>query len=150
ETVYLQEQPVKVEKLSFTISPISGQFFRQSLFTDPDSVRYYRKSDSEESYTDGSRIIEIRNNGLFMEYNNTVFTELKDRNSKHIVQSSYEFINGHGGWTDEYLLTDWVSTDIGDEADYQLYVNHYPVISFEGLDQMVLHISRSGNQTERY
>ncbi|NEU30596.1 hypothetical protein GN156_07330 [bacterium LRH843] len=147
--IYLPVNPVAAEKLSFTVSPISGQFFRQTLFTDPASVKYYRQTDGEESYTDGNRIINIRNNGLFMEYNNPVYSD-KDRSSKHIIQGSYEFINGHGGWTNTYFLTDWVSTDRRDVAEYRLRVNKYPVISFKGLDQMLLRISRSGNQTESY
>ncbi len=150
ENIYIPIEPVVAEKLSFTVSPISAEFFRQSLFTDPHSVKNYRQSDGEESYTDGNRIINIRNSGLFMEYNNPVYSEIQDRSSRHIVQSSYEFINGHGGWTDEYILSDWTSTDLRDEAEYRLQVNRLPVISFEGLDQMVLRTSRSGNQTESY
>lgn len=150
ENIYVPAGPVPAEKLSFTASPIPATFFRQSLFADPNSVKYYRQSDNEESYTDGNRIINIRNNGLFMEYNNPVFSETHERGSRHIVQSSYEFINGHGGWTDDYILADWVSTDLRDEAEYRLQVNHLPVISFKGQEQMVLRTSRSGNQTESY
>ncbi len=151
EDVYIPENKVKAKRLSFTVSPISGEFFRQALFTDPDSVKYYRQSDNEESYTDGNRIINIRTNGLFMEYNNPVFSsDSRERGSKHIVHRSYEFINGHGGWTDDYFLTDWDSHEIRDIAEYRLHINHYPVISFDGIDQMVLRVSRSGNQMESY
>src|SRR5699024_7625012 len=41
EGIYIPEQPVTAQKLSYTVSPISGEFFRQTLFIDPDSVKYY-------------------------------------------------------------------------------------------------------------
>lgn len=148
--IYVPKNRVKAKKLSFTVSPISGEFFRHALFTDPDSVKYYRQSDNEESYTDGSRIINIRTNGLFMEYNNPVFSEARDRSSRHIVNRSFDFINGHGGWTDDYLLSGWEANELRDTAEYRLHVNHYPVISFEGINQMVLRVGRSGKQTENY
>ncbi|MCM3762813.1 two-component system activity regulator YycH [Alkalihalobacillus oceani] len=150
KAIYFPDEPLTAERLSFTISPIPGAFFRQSLFTDPASVKYYRQSGSEESYTDGNRIININNNGLFMEYNNPIFTGTQERSSKHIILSSYEFINGHGGWSDQYLLSRWVSTDARDEAEYRMHVNDLPVISFQGLDQMKLTATRSGNQIESY
>lgn len=149
--LYVPEQSVVANRLSFTVSTISGEFFRQTLFPDPDMVKYYRQSDNEESYTDGSRIINIRTNGLFMEYNNPVFSsEQRERSSKHIIQRSYEFINSHGGWTDNYVLADWEANEYRDIAEYRLHINRYPVISFEGSDQMLLRVSRSGNQTEGY
>ncbi|TWI59636.1 YycH family regulatory protein [Halalkalibacter nanhaiisediminis] len=150
EHIYIPLGPVTAERLSFTASPIPGTFFRQALFSDPDSVKHYRQSGSVESFTDGNRMINIRNNGLFMEYRNPIFSGTHERSSKHVVQSSYEFINGHGGWTDKYILSDWNSNDLRDEAEYRLQVNDLPVLSFQGQDHMVLQTSRSGNQTETY
>lgn len=149
--IYIPAESVTVDRLAFSVSTISGQFFKQALFPDPASVRFYRQSDNEVAYTDGSRIMNIRSNGLFMEYNSPVFSsEQRERSSKHIVQRSYEFINSHGGWTDDYYLVNWEAKDFRDIAEYRLHINRYPVISFERFDQMILRVSRSGNQTEGY
>ncbi|WP_332692340.1 YycH family regulatory protein [Halalkalibacter lacteus] len=150
ESVYITLEPVTVERLSYSTTPLSAEFYKQSLFTDPSSVKYYQQSDGEDSYTDGNRIITLQNTGLFMEYINPVFIESQDRSSKHIVQTSYEYINGHGGWTDQYRLFNWESSDIQDEASYQLHVNGMPVIQFDGQGDMSLLISRSGTQVVNY
>lgn len=148
--VYISTEPVKASRLSFQTSLLSTEFYKQTLFTDPGSVKYYQQSDGEDSYTDGNRIITMQNNGLFMEYINPIFIESQDRTSKHIVQSSYEFVNGHGGWSDHYLLTSWRSTDLREEATFLLHVDGYPVLHFDGQGSMSLDIIRSGNQVVSY
>ncbi|MFC0471584.1 YycH family regulatory protein [Halalkalibacter kiskunsagensis] len=150
ESVYIPTEPVTVKRLSYAITPLSPEFYKQSLFTDPSSVKYYQQSDGEDSYTDGNRIIMMQNNGLFMDYINPVFIEPQERSSKHIVQTSYEYVNGHGGWTDEYRLLNWESSDIRDEATYLLHVNGLPVIQFDGQGDMALLLSRSGTQIVNY
>ncbi|MFC0561264.1 YycH family regulatory protein [Halalkalibacter alkalisediminis] len=148
--IYISTEPIQASRLSFQTSPLSTEFYKQTLFTDPGSVKYYQQSDGEDSYTDGNRIITMQNNGLFMEYINPVFIESQEKTSKHIVQGSYEFVNGHGGWSDDYLLAEWSSNDLRDEASFLLHVHGYPVLNFEGQGSMSLHISRSGNQVVNY
>ncbi|MCL7747496.1 YycH family regulatory protein [Halalkalibacter alkaliphilus] len=150
EKVYVPSEPVIAERLSFATSALSAEFYKQSLFTDPGSVKFYQQTDGEDSYTDGNRIITMQNNGLFMEYFNPVFVETQERSTKHIVQSSYEFINGHGGWTNDYFLSSWNTSDIRDEVTYRMHVNGLPVVTFEGQGDMALHISRSGTQIVNY
>ncbi|GAE26229.1 YycH protein [Halalkalibacter wakoensis JCM 9140] len=113
-------------------------------------MKYYQQTDGEDSYTDGNRIITMHNNGAFMEYYNPVFIETQERSNKHIVQNSYEFINGHGGWTNDYILANWNSSDIRDEAVFQMQIKGVPVVQFEGQGDMSLQISRSGNQIVNY
>ncbi|KHF40087.1 YycH family regulatory protein [Halalkalibacter okhensis] len=150
EKVYVPTEPVMAERLSYATTELSAEYYKQSLFTDPNSVKFYQQTDGEDSYTDGNRIIMMQNNGLFMEYFNPVFIETQERSTRHIVLSSYEFINGHGGWTNDYLLSSWNTSDIRDEATYRMHVNGLPVIAFDGQGDMVLHISRSGTQIVNY
>ncbi|GAE34439.1 YycH family regulatory protein [Halalkalibacter akibai] len=149
-SVYVPVEPVKASRLSFQTNSLSIKYYQQTLFTDPSLVKYYQQTDGEDSYTDGNRIITLQNNSLFMEYINPIFIETQERNSKHIILNGYEFINGHGGWSDDYVLADWRQTELRDEASFMLHVNGYPVINFEGQGSMSLDISRSGNQIVSY
>jgi regulatory protein YycH of two-component signal transduction system YycFG len=149
-SVYVSTEPVKASRLSYQTTPLSIEFYKQTLFTDPGSVKYYQQTDGEDSYTDGNRIITMQHNGLFMEYINPIFIESQERNNKHIVQNGYEFINGHGGWSDDYVLADWQSNDQRDTASFLLHVNDYPVLSIDGIGSMSLDVSRSGNQIVSY
>ncbi|WP_100405860.1 YycH family regulatory protein [Bacillus solitudinis] len=150
EAIYLPNDHVKSERISYTTTPLSGEFFMQILFSDPSSVKHYHQPDGEEFFTDGNRIINIRNNGDFMDYSNPLLSDNREKSSKHIIQSSFEFINGHGGWTDPYVLFNWSSYESRDDVEYRHQIKGTPVISFEGRDLMGLRVSRSGNQTISY
>ncbi|MCK0469813.1 YycH family regulatory protein [Halalkalibacter sp. APA_J-10(15)] len=149
EHVYVTTEPMIVDTLSYGASPISIDLFRQSLFTDPSAVKYYQQSDGEDSYTDGNRMINLRHNGTFMEYGNPMFSEVQEL-SKHVTQAGYEFINGHGGWTDDYILSNWMNLNNREEVEFRLHMNGLPVFSIDGKDLMKLSVMRSGNQIVAY
>ncbi|WP_216830171.1 YycH family regulatory protein [Alkalihalobacterium elongatum] len=148
--LYLPENAINVETISYTITPVSVDVFKQLLFNDPFSVKYFSQANGEESYTDGHRLINIINSGNFMDYINPVYSENPERGSRNVILSSIDFINGHGGWTDQYILSEWVSNEGKEEAKFRLRLNGYPVISMGGYDVMNLHVHRTGNQTSRY
>ncbi|WP_179295632.1 YycH family regulatory protein [Bacillus sp. FJAT-45350] len=150
-TIYLPLEEVEQKSVSYTSTLIPFTHFKQLFFSEPTSVKYHRQDDGEESYTDGNRMLNIIGNGNFMDYINPVYTDNLERGSKHIIQSSFEFINAHGGWTDQYQLFDWSGDQpTKDEAEYRLNLNGLPVLSVSGDDLMSLTVSRAGNQTARY
>ncbi|WP_209125187.1 YycH family regulatory protein [Alkalihalobacillus sp. BA299] len=148
--LYLPEEPITVENMSYTITPVSVDVFKQLLFNDPFSVKYFSQGNGEESYTDGNRLINIIDSGNFMDYINPIYSENPERGSRNVIVSSIDFINGHGGWTDQYVLYDWISNGMKEEVKFRLTVNGYPIISMGGYDVMSLHVFRTGNQTSRY
>ncbi|WP_158211689.1 YycH family regulatory protein [Alkalihalobacterium alkalinitrilicum] len=148
--VYLPEETITVETISYTITPVSVDVFKQLLFNDPFSAKFFRQENGEETYTDGNRLINIINNGVFMDYINPIYSENPERGSRNVILSSIDFINGHGGWTDQYVLYDWVSNEVREEANFRLMLNGFPVISMDGFDVMSLYVFRTGNQTSRY
>jgi regulatory protein YycH of two-component signal transduction system YycFG len=147
--VYIPTEPIEARQMTYTTSPIDVNYFINELFNEPNSVRA-NYADQVESYTDGNRIIQLRNDGEFMDYNNPLFSENQDRSSRHIVQNSYDFINGHGGWSDPYTLSSWSAADVREEAEYLLHVDGVPVISYEGQSIMRLKVSRIGTQIVSY
>ncbi|MEB1808221.1 MAG: two-component system activity regulator YycH [Bacillaceae bacterium] len=150
KSLFLPEENVNVETISYTVTPVLVDVFKQLLFNDPLSAKYFRQANGDESYTDGNRLINIINNGNFMDYINPIYSENPERGSRNVIVSSIDFINGHGGWTDPYLLDDWASNEGNEEAKYRLWLNGHPVISLGGYDVMSLHVFRTGNQTSRY
>ncbi|HHY20643.1 MAG TPA: hypothetical protein GX525_01900 [Bacilli bacterium] len=148
--LYLPTNEVTYQAVSYTTTPIFINAFTQLFFTDPSSVRYFRQEDSDELYTDGNRMINVSYNGNFMDYINPVYSDAQERSQKHVISNSIDFINGHGGWTDRYVLDHWMSIGVKEEASYRLNLNGLPVILFSGQDLMRLEVSRTGNQISRY
>lgn len=148
--IYIQKNEVVRDRLTYTIYPVSVEVFINLLFTDPLSVKFFRQTDGEETYTDGNRMISLIRNGDFMDYINPTYTDNNDRNNRHIIMSGYDFINGHGGWTDIYQLASWTSSSLKDEVRFRLMVEGMPVIMMDDGNQLDLSISRVGSQISRY
>lgn len=150
ERLYIPKYQVVSEQLSYTIYPLSVETFKNILFSDPLSVKFFRQYDGEETYTDGNRMISLGKNRTFMDYINPIYTDSAERSSRHIVISGYDFINGHGGWTDDYLLESWTSNSLNDEVKFRMFVQGRPVILVDGEDLLSLSVSRTGSQISRY
>ncbi|UOE94115.1 two-component system activity regulator YycH [Alkalihalobacillus sp. LMS39] len=148
--IYLPKEETEYPILTYTTTAISVDVFKQILFSDLLSVKKFRQEGGNESYTDGNRMINVSGRGLYMNYINPISSEGHNRSGKHGVLSSIEFINGHGGWTDDYVLANWTSTLVDEEAHFRLRINHIPVMRMGGQDTMLLSVSRTGNQTAGY
>lgn len=148
--IYVPKEQVVVLKRSYTIYPLSIEFFNNLLFNDPLSVRLFRQHDGDEMYTDGNRMIHLTNSRNIMNYVNPIYTEYEEKSQRHIVISGYDFINGHGGWTDEYQLSDWTSNSLNDEVNFRMAVKGIPVFLMDGEDVLKLSVTRRGNQISRY
>ncbi|MBU8905785.1 YycH family regulatory protein [Desertibacillus haloalkaliphilus] len=147
---YLPEETLAFDRLSYTSTLTSATDFRQILFSDPNYVKFYRQEDGDQVFTDGNRMMTISGDRNFMDYIHPVFTDNQEPGSTDIVSRAYEFINGHSGWTDMYLLYDWTSSSVRDEALFRMNVSGLPVFAVEGEDRAYIYVSQSGIQISRY
>lgn len=148
--IYLPTEPLVFQSISYTSTLLPATYFEQLLFSEPTSVKYYRQENGEESFTDGNRMMNVFDHGSFMEYINPIYSDKVERGSKHIINSSLDFINGHGGWTDNYTLDSWSNTSLKEEVKYRLTIQGLPVIHVQGIDQMNINVARTGTQISRY
>lgn len=148
--LYLPEEERTYRSVSYTTSPILVNAFTQLFFTEPSSVRYFRQENNDELYTDGNRMINVTLDGILMEYVYPIFSDAQERSQRHVIAHSADFINSHGGWTDQYVLDSWSGNGAKEEAVFRLKLNGLPVINLSGQDAMKLKVVRTGNQTSGY
>ncbi|KGA96335.1 hypothetical protein AJ85_08710 [Alkalihalobacillus alcalophilus ATCC 27647 = CGMCC 1.3604] len=152
EQLYVPSEPYVGKKLSYTAPSIDIDFFHQLLFPVPSSISESRQANGERFYTDGSRILTTSSNEDFMDFDFRYPVISEDVTSRHIVDSSFDYINGHNGWTNSYYLSDWsLLTETEAKAKYRLQLENLPVIMYEGQDNLMnIQVSRVGGQTSRY
>ncbi|MGO4889048.1 YycH family regulatory protein [Anaerobacillus sp. MEB173] len=148
--IYLPKGELQVDGLTYTSTLLSPDRFKQALFSDPSYAKHYRQSERQESYTDGNRMLNVLYSGNILFYINPGYSEQHDKNGKNVVISSVDFINGHGGWTDQYIFYDWNVDETKEEALFRLVVSGVPVFSASHQKVAELYISRIGNQTYEY
>lgn len=129
-TLYLPERRIAIEQLTFSTQNISSADFKNALFNDPNTLKQYRLNNGEESFTDGTRALEISQNQDMMRFVNPANQEVYELEPEEMILKSIEFINDHSGWTDSFSLMDWSRTN--HTVNFQLMVNGYPVFNETG------------------
>ncbi|WP_096437972.1 YycH family regulatory protein [Alteribacter populi] len=151
---YLPEDPPSMKKLTFNTSPISEQSFIRIFFSDPDFVQTYSRGSREQSYTDGTRFLNVSLStlGNVFEYNYPVVRDNADENENHIVTTALDYVNAHGGWTESYTMDNWQHTDITETIRYRLLMEQFPVLNGSANQDLYFtkEVARTGTQFERF
>ncbi|PSL45914.1 regulatory protein YycH of two-component signal transduction system YycFG [Salsuginibacillus halophilus] len=145
--LYLPEETVAHQELSYSTTSLQSDSFMQILFDDPSYVQQHAEQGNTLSYTDGSAMMRLRSGGDELDFNNPGYTEIQGASDMHIVPSTFDFINAHGGWTDAFQLYDWSeSRSSPDEVEFRLMAEGLPVFADTGRSMDVIQTAREGSQ----
>jgi regulatory protein YycH of two-component signal transduction system YycFG len=157
EIHYVPSEAMNMTGYVYQTKDISPDSLIQLLFSDPRNVKMYFPGNGEQQYTDGNRMINIlqsesdRNRIQILDYYHHPGAQ-NEQSDRSAVQTSLEFVNGHSGWTDKYILEDWRENGNNDRVFYRMHVNGLPVIR-SGANREEYHtiqMSRTGNQITEY
>ncbi|MEK4566938.1 two-component system activity regulator YycH [Alkalihalobacillus sp. FSL R5-0424] len=151
EKIYIPAVAHEYARLQYSTDRVPRDDITQTLFPDPKTVRNYRQSNGEYTYTDGTRILNLRDDENFMTYRNSSTSDSTSSPTNSIPQTSFDYINNHNGWTNDYVLSWWRESNERESAVYRLYVNNLPVYNFKNSrDSMTISVDKSGTQTTSY
>lgn len=154
QNIYVPAEEIQVNSASYSTERVSKNDITPLLFSDPVSVRSYRQSNGELTYTDGTRILNLRDDEDFMTYRNSSSAEVTNGSSStvpSIPQSSFDYINSQAGWTNNYILSWWRATEDRENAIYRLYMNNLPIYNYkDSSDNMTLSVEKKGSQITNY
>ncbi|TDQ38371.1 YycH family regulatory protein [Aureibacillus halotolerans] len=123
--IYMPVDIRSVPKLTYSTMHLSAEKFKDALFSNPSYVKKDNTSSSEESYTDGTRLLRVYKNNQQLSYINPAQTEYDQLSGGDLISRSYDFINDHAGWTDTYRLYHYSISE--QTVRYQLYIGQHPV-----------------------
>jgi regulatory protein YycH of two-component signal transduction system YycFG len=122
--IYLPKKPLKLKTVEFLTSDVEVEKLKDYVFIDPSKVSK-ESSDSGDSYTDGTRLMTVSPLNRSISFVNPTTPEDDNQSPNLLVQRSIDFINGHGGWTDGYVLSNIKPEN--NEVSFRLYINNLPV-----------------------
>ncbi|MFC7395070.1 YycH family regulatory protein [Scopulibacillus cellulosilyticus] len=125
KTAYLPAVKTKVKSILSFYDTVSFTDFVPILFSDPDNAIY-----SKGSYSDGSH--QLEKSGNVLQYVNPAIGDTSTDIEDPIIHS-YDFVNGHKGWTDDYIY-DGISQNPSSEhqeVNFRIMTGDYPIISTE-------------------
>jgi regulatory protein YycH of two-component signal transduction system YycFG len=122
--VYLPIKRKTLNTIEFLTADIQVDKLKDAIFIDPANVRK-ENSESGDTYTDGTRLMTVSQFNQSITFVNPTSIEEANENADSLIQRSVDFINGHGGWTDRYYLTD--INPMNNQVGFRLFVNNMPV-----------------------
>ena len=142
-TIYLPESETKLLNNQYLLKKLKVSDLKNALFNDP-SIVEKTKISSEEEYTDGRKLLIADNDNHLIRFIDYSVVETHEKNMDGLLQKSIDFVNNHGGWTDNYRF---VGLDKGRKtAHFRIYGSDgYPVF---GEDNPISKIEINWAETE--
>ncbi|MBS4201327.1 hypothetical protein KHA93_16950 [Bacillus sp. FJAT-49732] len=132
-TIYLPIEEQEVEWFKYRIEYTNPDKFKNALFRDPKKVRRDDILPNEEQYTDDRSVMNVDSSTNIIDYINPgqeTVTGTPSINS-NVLKRSIDFVNEHGGWTDNYRYFDMSVFE--KKTVFQLFLQNYPVFNEQGM-----------------
>lgn len=124
--VYLPLKSKTLNTIEFLTTDVPVDKLKDAIFIDPTNVRK-ENSGAGDTYTDGTRLMTVSQFNKSITFVNPTSSGNSTEGADSLIQRSVDFINGHGGWTDRYYLTD--INLMNDQIGFRLFVNNLPVFT---------------------
>ncbi|MCA0151340.1 two-component system activity regulator YycH [Rossellomorea vietnamensis] len=133
KTIFLPKDAEEYVSYYYYTELSSLEEYKQALFSDPNSVNM-SSVDDLVTYMDVSSILTVDKNHNTFSFVNP--SEEKDDGSlpAMLVQKSMEFVNDHGGWTDDYQL--FSISPYENKIIYRLFLQNHPVFNDNGMAEV--------------
>ncbi|WP_172370291.1 YycH family regulatory protein [Sporosarcina jiandibaonis] len=106
---------------------ISPSRFRDALFSDPNAVRRSQVGQNQEEFQDDHALMTINTDKKILEYVQPTAKTNEVAFPSDLLLDVFDFINEHGGWSNEYRLTNM--NPLSRTVEFQLHVHGLPVFS---------------------
>lgn len=126
-SLYVPKERVKLTKYTYYIDEISTDKMKEALFRDPTIVQKTTENADSIKYTDGMYLLTIDKVKKLINYVYPASESIVAIPPSRLLDDSFEFVNGHGGFTDDFRF---ISMDASKQlVEYQLFKQGYPVFS---------------------
>lgn len=150
--IYIPEDPGSRTNYTYASTSLSANSFQQVLLPEGNGQNLQTYNyDSSEVITDGTRELRINNAGDYLRYANPTYSEQTDGNDTSSLVSSFEFVNNHAGWSDNYQYYDSNTLDGETTVTFRMNKGGLPVFrDSNGSDFASIQVSNVGTQTSGY
>ncbi|MGG3622347.1 two-component system activity regulator YycH [Bacillus gobiensis] len=122
---FLPNQPLHMDRRLFATKNYSSETFKSALF---DNLKYVKQESgfNKTLFTDGIKLLQIIPSQKQLQFQNRKITPTTTLPSAQLIRRSLEYLNSHGGWTDNYQF--FYMTD-RQEVYFNMQMDHVPVLN---------------------
>jgi len=128
-SLFAVDEPVETIKYTYYIDETKPELFRNVLFADPNLVQRNEDSTQSEKYTDGMSLMTVDTISKTINYVYPAAESSASIAPSKLLQNSFDFVNEHGGITDDYRIMPL--TGDNHQIDYLMFLQGLPVVSYE-------------------
>lgn len=128
-SLYVSKQDVQSIRYTYYLKEIEPNRFKDALFNDPSLVRQSPVGSTNEEYSDDKSLMTVNLSDRTLRFVNPSAETFVPATPSKLVFDSLDYVNEHGGWTDEFRFAGINPTN--QQIDYQLYLSGQPVFSDE-------------------
>ncbi|MGM0866792.1 MAG: YycH family regulatory protein [Bacillota bacterium] len=111
----------------------SPEEYVQALFSDPNSVDK-GFTEQGEKFTNVYSLLKTNKEHNTLSYVNPSEEKNGGTSATELIQKSMEFVNDHGGWTDQYQF--FSISPLENKIVYRLFMHNYPVFNENGMAEV--------------
>jgi len=141
-SLFVSAKDVESIRYTYYLKEIDTSRFRDALFNDPNVVRQSPAGTTNDSYSDATSLMNVNLLERTLSFVNPSAETSDPAVPSKLVFDSLDYINEHGGWTDEFRLSGINPTN--QQIDYQLYLLGFPVFSGETSTKITVNWGDSG------
>lgn len=119
--------PVEAKRNTYFQEEISPNRFRDALFSDPNAVRRSQVGSNQEEFGDDHALMRIDTEKKKLNYVYPVAKSEEPAIPSELLLSTIDFVNEHGGWTDEFRYT--YMNPKTRTVRFRLFLNGLPVFT---------------------
>ncbi|WAA12274.1 YycH family regulatory protein [Fervidibacillus halotolerans] len=135
--LFVLNREIEVNNSKFIPRFFDTILFKDALFPDPDFV-----TKTGNRYTDGSSLLDIFPDTKTLSFVNLTVQLNRMISSDDLMKKAVDYVNGHSGWTDQYLFNRYEQKE--NKIIFQMYLQDYPVFSHSGASEISLIIGNQG------
>ncbi|WP_075619683.1 YycH family regulatory protein [Paenisporosarcina indica] len=128
-SLYVSEQDVESIRYTYYLKEIEPNRFKEALFNDPSIVRQSLVGSTSEEFSDDKSLMTVNLSDRTLKFVNPSTETFVPAIPSKLVFDSLDYVNEHGGWTDEFRFSGL--NESNQQIDYQLYLLGQPVFSDE-------------------
>lgn len=126
-SLFVSAKDVESIRYTYYLKEIEPSRFRDALFNDPNVVRQSPVGATNDAYSDATSLMNVNLLERTLSFVNPSAETSNPSIPSKLVFDSLDYINEHGGWTDEFRFSGINPTN--QQIDYQLNLLGNPVFS---------------------
>ncbi|MCA1061091.1 two-component system activity regulator YycH [Rossellomorea aquimaris] len=130
KNIFLPRSPKEYKSYRFYADRLSLDDFKKALFSDPNNVEV-----DKNTFINVPSFMKTDEEYSTLSYINLSVDSDSSIPSASLLQKSMEFVNDHGGWTDDYHF--FSSSSVENKIVYRLFMENHPVFNENQMAEVI-------------